>query len=206
MNRLKIIVIVLILTASCSQTKNEADKLRYLNEEELLNHLFWEFILPIQPCFQADISMEMSEMYWSDYYTNLESYRHEIYFQPVLSKPKISDFKIIKLSDDFNQLYTNLFNDTTLKPRKFIPNPEKVVYKIDLITDFRIDSIHSDRFSSGNVLGFYEISRVSFNEDYSKACFLLLAIIDKECNQLILYFAEKQSSVWTISNKRSWRK
>jgi hypothetical protein len=179
----------------------ETDNLRYRNEEELLNHLFWEFILPIPPCIQSDTSIESNEMYWSDYYANLESYQHKVYFQPSLSKPKSSDFKIIDLSDDFNQLYTNLFNDTTLKPRKFIPNPEEVVYKIDLITDFRIDSIHPARFHSDNVLGLFEISRVSFNEDYSKACLLLSATINNECNQLILYFAEKQNNIWTINHK-----
>ncbi len=201
MNRLKIIVIVLILTASCSQTKNEADKLRYRNEEELLNHLFWELILPIQPCFQADTSMEYNELYWSDFYTKLESSRHKIFFQSSLSEPKISDFRGIDLLYDFNQLYTNLFNDTTLKPRKFIPNPEKVVFKIDVITDFGIDSIQPDRFDSGNVLGLYEISRISFNEDYSKAGFLLSAISSEECNQLLLYFAEKQANGWIIKNR-----
>ena len=202
MNRPKIIFIVLILTASCSQTKNEANKLRYRNEEELLNHLFWELILPIQPCFQADTSMEYNELYWSDFYTKLESSRHKIFFQPSLSEPKISDFRKIDLPYDFNQLYTNLFNDTTLKPRKFIPNPEKVIFKIDVITDFGIDRVQPDRFDSGNVLGLYEISRISFNEDYSKACLLLSATINNECNQLILYFAEKQSNIWTINNKR----
>jgi hypothetical protein len=176
MNRLKIIVIVVIMITSCSQTKNEADKLRYRNEEELLNRLFWEIILPVQPCFQADTSMENNELYWSDYYTNLESSRHEIYFQPSLSKPKIYDLREIDLSDDFSQLYTNLFNDTTLKPRRFTPNPEKVIFKIDVITDFGIDSIKPDRFDSSNILGLFEISRISFSEDYSKAGFLLSAI------------------------------
>jgi len=201
MNRLKIIVVVFILIASCSQTRNEADLLRYRNEEELLNHLFWEIILPIQPCFQTDTSMEDNELYWSDYYSNLESSRHEIYFQHSLSKPKISDFRELDLSDDINQLYTNLFNDTTLKPRRFIPNPEKVVFKIDVITDFRIDSIQPDRFDSGKLLGLFEISRISFSEDYSEAGFLLSALIDEECNQLILYLAEKQSSNWIIKNR-----
>lgn len=201
MNRLKIIVIVLILIASCSQTKTEADKLRYRSEDELLNHLFWEIILPIQPCFQADKSMEDNELYWSDYYTDLESSRHEIYFQSSLSKPKISDFRNIDLSDDFNQLYTNLFNDTTLKPRRFIPNPEKVVFHIDVFTDFGIDSIQPDRFGSGKLLGLFEISRISFSEDYSKAGFLLSAMIDEDCNQLILYLAEKQTNTWIIKNR-----
>jgi len=201
MDRLKIIVIVFVMIFSCSQTKNEADKLRYRNEEEFLNRLFWEIILPVQPCFQADTSMENNELYWSDYYTNLESSRHEIYFQPNLSKPKISDFREINLSDDFNQLYTNLFNDTTLKPRRFIPNPEKVIFKIDVITDFGIDSIQPDRFDSGKLLGLFEISRISFSEDYSKAGFLLSAIINEECNQLILYFAEKQGTNWIIKNR-----
>jgi len=81
----------------------------------------------------------------------------------------------IDLSDDFNQLYKNLFNDTTLIPGSFIPNPEKVVFKTDVITDFGIDSIQVDRFDSGKVLGLFEISRISFSEDYSIAGFLLSA-------------------------------
>ena len=175
MDRLKITFIVLIMIASCSQTKNKEDKLRYRNEEELLNRLFWEIILPIQPCFQTDTSMEYNELYWSDFYTKLESSRHKIFLQPSLSKPEISDFRKIDLSFDFTQLYANLFNDTTLKPRRFIPNPEKVVFKIDVITDFGIDSIQPDRFDSGKLLGLFEISRISFSEDYSKAGFLLSA-------------------------------
>lgn len=201
MNRLKIVVIVLILTASCSQTKHEADKLRYRNEEELLNHLFWELILPIQPCFQADTSMEYNELYWSDFYTKLESSRHKIFFHPSLSEPKIYDFREIDLPFDFNKLYTNLFNDTTLKSRKFIPNPEEVVFKIDVITDFGRDSLQPDRFDSSNILGLFEISRISFSEDYSKAGFLLSALINEECNQLILYFAETQANNWIIKNR-----
>lgn len=200
MNGLKIIIIF-ILIASCSRTRNEADKLRYRHEEELLNHLFWELILPIQPCFQDDTSMEYNELYWSDFYTKLESSRHRIFFQPTLSEPKISDFREIDLPYDFNQLYTNLFNDITLKTRKFIPNPEEVVFKIDVITDFEIDSLQPDRFDSGNVLGLYEIYRISFSEDYSKAGFLLSAISNEDCNQLLLYFAEKQASDWFIKSR-----
>jgi hypothetical protein len=145
--------------------------------------------------------MEDNELYWSDFYTKLESYRHEIYFQPCLSKPKISDFRKIDLSDDFNQLYTNLFNDTTLKPRRFIPNLERVVFKIDVITDFGIDSIKPDRFDSDKLLGLFEISRISFSEDYYKASFLLFDLVNEECNQLILYFAEKQANNWIIRNR-----
>ena len=197
-----LIITISILMIFCSQDKKETNDRRNHNEDELLNQLFWELVLPIPPCIQTDTTMEGNELYWSNYYTMLETKQFEIYLQDTLKKPNNSDYKKIEVPDDFMQLFTKLFTDSTLIARSINLNTYETVFDIKIKTDFIIDSLQLDSFESHKILGLFGFSRISFNEDYSKACFILTVVKNKECKQKIAYFAEKQNDKWKTTNKR----
>jgi hypothetical protein len=201
MRKLIAIVSVSIICFSCSQHIKQTANLRDRNEDELINQLFWQLVLPIPACDQSDSTMEENEIYTSEFYSMLESKHHEIYVLDTLSKLDISDYKTIEMPIDFKQLYSNLFNDTTSKARKLNLNPSEISFDIKIRIDINKDSLHLDRFESQNILALIELSRVSFNEDYSKACFQMSIIQNKECYQSFLYLADKQSDKWKFKRR-----
>jgi hypothetical protein len=196
-----LIFAISILIISCSQTSKEKIDKIYRNEDELLNQLFWELIIPVPPCNHTDSTMEGSEIYWTYYYAMLKSKQHQILVNSYLNKPKISDYKEIDISEDFKQLYTSLFNDSIFEKRKFIPNPRKIVFDLELTTEFDVDTVRPERFQSHDLLGLFGFSRISFNRIFSKACFLLSVVQNEECSQLFVFFAEKQNDIWKAQKK-----
>jgi hypothetical protein len=201
MRKLITIVSFSIILFSCSQNKKQASDIRNRNEDELINQLFWQLVLPIPACDQSDSIMEGNEIYASEFYSMLESKHHEIYVLDTIGKPDISDYKTIEVPIDFKKLYTNLFNDSTVKPRKLNLNPNEISFDIKIRTGFDKDSLHFERFASQSIIALIELSRVSFSEDYLKACFQISIIQNKECYQSFIYLAEKQSDKWKFKRR-----
>jgi len=190
-----------IMLFSCSHNIKHVTNSRDSNEDELINQLFWQLVLPIPPCDQKDSTMEENEIYSSEFFSMLESKHHEIYVLDTLGQPDISDYKTIEMPIDFMQLYTNLLNDSTSKARKLNLNPSEVLFDLKIRIDFNKDSIHFERFESQNILALIGFSRVSFNEDFSKACFQMSINQTKKCNQLFLYLADKQAEKWKLKKR-----
>jgi hypothetical protein len=202
MRKLIAILSFSIILFSCFQNIKQVTNSRDRNEDELINQLFWQLVLPIPPCDQCDSTMEGNEIYTSEFYSMLESKHYEIYVLDTLGKPGISDYKNIEIPPDFKQLYIKLFNDSTSETRKLNLNPSKVLFDLKIRIGFDKDSIHFERFESQNILALIGFSRVSFNEDYSKACFQISIIQNKVCNQSFLYFADKQSDKWKFKRRQ----
>jgi hypothetical protein len=201
MRKLITILSISIILFSCSQNNKKGSDVRDSNEDELINQIFWQLVLPIPDCDQSDSTMEGNEIYASEFYSKLESKPYQIYVQDTLGKPDISDYKTLEVPIEFERLYTNLLNNSTVKPRKINLKPNEISFDIKIITDFNKDSLRFERFESQSILALIEFSRVVFSEDYSKACMQISLIKDKACHQSFIYLIEKQSYKWKFKRR-----
>lgn len=196
MRKLITILSFSIILFYCSQNKKQVSYINNSTEDELINQLFWQLVLPIPDCDQSDSTMEGNEINASEFYSMLESKPHQIYIQDTLGKPDISPYEPLEVPIDFEGLYTNLLNNSTVKPRKLNLRPNEISFHIKVITGFNKDSLHFERFESQSVLALIKFSRVFFSEDYSKACMQISLTQNNACSQSFIYLFEKQSNSW----------
>ena len=201
MRKLITIVSISIILFSCSQNNKKGSDVRDSIEDELINQVFWQLVLPIPDCDQSDSTMEGNEIYASEFYSKLESKPYQIYVQDTLGIPDISDYETLEVPVEFERLYTNLLNNSTFKPRKINLKPNEISFDIKILTDFNKDSLRFERFESQSILALIEFSRVVFSEDYSKACMQISLINDKACHQSFIYLIEKQSYKWQFKRR-----
>lgn len=197
MKKLITIVVFFMILFSCSQNKKQGSDANS-SEDELINQLFWQLVLPIPACDQSDSTMEGNEVYASEFFSMLESKPHQIYVQDTLGRPDITGYETLEVPIDFERLYTNLLNNSSVKPKKLNLKPNEISFDIKVITGFNKDSLHFKRFESQNILALIKFSRVFFSADYSKACMQISIMQNKTCYQSFIYLAEKQSDTWKL--------
>lgn len=185
---------------SCTQNIKQPTNDRDRNEDELINQLFWQLVLPISPCDQRDSTMEGNEIYSSEFYSMIDSEQHEMYILDTLQKLNATNYRNIEIPLDFKQLYINLFDDSS-EVRKLNLNLSEILFDLKIKIGFDKDTINFEKFESQNILALIGFSRVSFNEDYSKACFQMSVIQNTECRQSFLYLADKQSDKWIFKRR-----
>lgn len=200
MRKLISILSLSIFLIPCTQNIKQATNDRDRNEDELINQLFWQLVLPISPCDQSDSTMEGNEIYTSEFYSMVDSKHHEIYVLDTLQILNVTNYKNIEIPLDFRQLYINLFNDSS-ELRKLNLNPSEVLFDLKIKIGFDKDTINFAKFESQNILALIGFSRVSFNEDYSKACFQMSIIQNHECSHSFLYLADKQFDKWKFKRR-----
>ncbi len=193
---IKIVVFTLILF-SCSQNKKQGSDINS-REDELINQLFWQLVLPMPACDKSDSIMEGNEVYASEFYSMLESRPHQIYVQDTLFKPDNSIYETFEAPTDFETLITNLLSDSTVKPKKLNLKPDEISFDIKVITGFNEDSLHFERIESQNILALIKFSRVFFSPDQSKACMQISIMQNKTCYQSFICLADKQFDNWKL--------
>jgi hypothetical protein len=197
----QIILIVHFLSIFISSQQSNDRLIREKNEDNLLNQLFWEFILPIPPCDSSIKTMEDNEIYWSDFYSTLQTVDHIIYFNDTLFIPLNSVFKNKDIPPDYQNLLVDLPSNKSLKPRLFCAKIPKIVFNISTISKFKIDTLKTERFFSNKILGVFQFSRIFFNKDYTKACLIVNVRKSNNCNRQYLFCVFRQNDNWGLLPK-----
>lgn len=197
MNRSLIFSVLILFIDSCSFSQNINYATWCRDEDELINQLFWDLIITSPPCDLQRMSMEENELYWSEYYTKLETGKYEVYVLDSLLSPPKSDYQLIVIASEYRQLYKDLFFNLQSKSRKFeIPN-NPTMFNIKIISDYKIDKTLNNKLLIDSFLGEHKFSRIAFDENKSKAC-LIQSIVRNGCSKPYLICIEKQNNKWKI--------
>jgi hypothetical protein len=199
MNKLLIPILIILLNNSCNTLQNK-DKDLYLKENELLNQLLWELIITTPPCNIQNMSQEDNEIYWSEYYSKLESGIFDVYLKDSLLIPDKNDFNLIDMSPESAKLITDFLNGLPKATRKFEIPKNPTIFNIRIITDFQADAFDKGTVPSGNFLAELEFSRVTFGAEYNKA-FFTQSIRHHDCYHVYLICTEYQHDKWRIVQK-----
>jgi hypothetical protein len=196
----------MILISSCNQHSESIDKELVKNEDTLIKDLFWELVRPLPPFAPEDSTMEGLEIYWSNYATWVYENKFELFVRDSLFLPDKYFYQQQPLIDTFDSLYTELFTDKTISPRKFNlslssnwPNLKIASIK----ADFVMDSTFQEKVMHHNLIGLVEFSRVRFNSGYTKACFYFAKHQGSKSGGGSIIFAEKKKEKWTILKRQA---
>jgi hypothetical protein len=191
-----IFFLICLFSCSCVYTQNRvgSDSVNY--EDELLSQLFWQFIFPSPPCDSSLKIMEDNEIYWSDFYSDLQNSKHTIYLLDTLIVPIKVHYNLSDIPKEYQKLSIDLLSNSFAKPRHFDIKIPRIDFLINIISDYKKDTIQIANFNSHKILGIYQFSRVAFNEDFTKACIIVNAFKSNICDQRFLYCAFKQNNKW----------
>jgi len=195
---LAILGTIVLLIYSCSVKQDNINDKILIQENELISQLFCDLVRPIPPPPPADTTTIEFRKYNNEFRRILDSVSYEIYLVDSLIIPDESYFSHIELSNEFQKLYDNLKNDSLIRSRRL--NVESIVIKNNykLITNFHIDSTYQEKVMHHNLMGIVEFSRVSFNSNFSKACFYQSISRGRNCGGGVFVFAEKLNNRWSI--------
>lgn len=198
--RLFILLLAVLLLGSCGKLrKNKPIEISH-DEYEFINQTFWELIISSPPCRLESMSMDENELYWSEYYSKLETSKYVFYLKDSLINPNKSEFKDIPNLGDFNQLNFDLFHNLSSKAKKFKIRENPTIFNIKMITEYQIDTSFKMLLSSENCLGEIEFSHVAFDKNKLKAC-IIQSILRKNCRVVYLICLEKQNEKWRAKRK-----
>ena len=200
MNRSLIFSLVILLIYSCTFSQNNKYVTWCRDEDELINQVFWELIITSPPCDLESMSQEENELYWSEYYSKLETGKYEVYLKDSLLFPNKTEYKNIITPSECYQLYTDFFSNLPTKSRKFEIATNPTIFNIKIITDYKIDSTFNRMLLNDSFLAEIKFSRIAFDETKLKAC-LTQSIIRNGCSKVYLICVEKQNNRWKIKRK-----
>lgn len=194
----KNVIIFALFALSFNSCNFKHDKLndRIIAEEnELLEQLFCDLIKPIpSPPKPGELEKDTTVI--------IDTNRYEVYLIDSLCNSDDFDFQNIMLPLE----YKNRFNNLTIKdlnPRKLNINSMAINCKYKIKTDIKIDSTLQDKKMNHHFIGIVRFSRVSFNADFSKACFFQSISKGRNSGSGFLIFAEKKSSDWVLVFKHT---
>ncbi|MHC1731054.1 MAG: hypothetical protein AB9888_03315 [Bacteroidales bacterium] len=199
MNKLLISILIILLNNSCNTVQNR-DKESYIKEDELINQLLWELIITIPPCNNQNMSQEENEIYWSEYYSEMESGKFEVYMKDSLIIPDKNEFDPIDTSTESGKLLTDFLAGLPKESRKFEVPKNPSIFNIRIITDFQTDPSIKSMVANENFLAELRFSRVTFDAENNKA-FFTQSIRRNECYNVYLICAQYQQSNWRVMRK-----
>jgi hypothetical protein len=192
---------LLIGLFNCCSNQGTINENWYKNEDEIISQLFWELIKPLPPFAPKDTTKEAMQIFENDLKKWIAENKFELYLKDSLRIPDRSNYRKLDSSADFDSLCFNLFNDSSLPPRKVnLSNiPVKDNFKINTnIIDY--DSFH-EKVKDSTFIGLFEFSHIMFNKDFSKACFYFSDVRGPESGGGLLICAEKKNDNWTIISR-----
>jgi hypothetical protein len=195
--RLTILVTIALLINSCNLRHEEINDRIVIQENELLSQLFCDLIKPFPPPPRDTTKIGLKN-YEMEIKRITDSIQYEVYLVDSLTMPDKSDFHNIELPIEFQELYNNFKNDTLTKSRKLKKETIIVKDNYKIITDFKIDSTYIEKIRHHNLIGIARFSRVSFNSDFTKACFFQSLSCGPESGGGLFVFAEKVDTQWKI--------
>jgi len=197
MKKIILIISIIWLTFSCTLKKEDIIDKIVQQENEILNQLFCEMVFPLVPP-PNDTSEIGLVSYEKEVKRIMDSIQYEIYLVDSLIVPDRSYFHNFDISNEFQILYEKLKNESIIKPRKLDKDIFKVKSNYKLITDFKVDSTFQEKVMQHNLIGVIKFSRVSFNYDFSKACFYQSISCGHGCGGGLFIFAERLNNRWRI--------
>jgi hypothetical protein len=166
-NKLTFFVVILICVNSCNIKQEGINDRINTEENELIGQLFCELVKPFSepPLPENGLkNIQKGRIY------NVDTTRYKVDLDDSLFIPDIHDFQNIRLPIEFQELINN-WSDGSLKPRKLKVDSMKVKCDYEIITEFKNDSTLQEKIMYQNLIGIVRFSRISFNADFSKACF-----------------------------------
>lgn len=168
-------------------------------EDELINQLFWELIITSPPCSNQSMSQEENELYWSEYYSKLETGKLEVYLKDSLLFPNKTEYKEINISPEYG-IFINSLSNLPTKSRKFEVPKNPTFFNIKIITDYKTDSIIKRVLLEDSSFVEIKFSRIAFDAEKLKA-YLTQSIMRNGCCEVYLICVENQENRWKVIRK-----
>ena len=193
---------IALLISSCNLGREEIDDRIVIQENVLLSQLFCDLIKPMPPP-PIDTTKIGLKNYEMEIKRIEDSVQYEVYLVDSLTIPGKADFQNIELSREFQELYNNLKNNTLIQSRKLKKETIIVKDNYKITTEYKIDSTYIEKIKHHNLIGIASFSRVSFNANFTKACFFQSLSRGPLSGGGLFVFAEKINDRWKIV-KRNW--
>lgn len=197
--------LVMILISSCINHSTIVNNTLEKKEYELLSDLFFDLTRPISHFAPEDTTIEAIEKFESKYKTWVSENAFDLYINDSLIVPDKDFYHSIDIDTTFEIMYKKLFHDTRLKAKKFNLTllPERKNFKlIPIHPDPTSDTLYESLTRNENYMGFFEFSRIEFNESFTKACFYFARHMGPKSGGGEIIFADRRNGKWTIVERK----
>ena len=198
-------ILALTFLSSCVQHSTIPEKTLEKNEYELISDLFSDLTRPLPRFEPEDTTKDAMELFNLKYESWVYENVFELYINDSLVSPDKDFYDLIDLNPSLDSLYKSLFQDKTLKSKRFNLSllPERSNFKlIPIHPDLTSDTLYESISKNEAFMGFFEFSRIAFNKSYSKACFYFARHMGPTSGGGEIIFVEKKNKKWTIVERK----
>jgi len=183
---------------SCKSSLDD-NKEKYLAEENrIISQLFCELVKPsLPPPLPGATDIENKALSESQKRL-LDTTRFEVHLSDTLYRAISSSLTINDSLMEFREIFERLLNDSSLNPRKLNNQSINIKCNYKLITTNTVTENSYNNTQSKILIGTVSFSRVSFNSDFTQACFQMSLVEGRLWAFSEFVFAVKQTNEWKI--------